>query len=71
MTRTMRAAVGAIAIALAAAPIGSAFAGGYGSHNGSRHHGHGYYEGNTEVRRAKVPLDHPDMAHFWLQKRHR
>jgi hypothetical protein len=43
MTRISRAAVGAIAIALAAAPIASAIAGGYGSHHGNRHHGHGYY----------------------------
>jgi hypothetical protein len=43
MTRISRAAVGAIAIALAAAPITSAIAGGYGSHHGNRHHGHGYY----------------------------
>ena len=35
MTRTRKAAIGAIAITLAAAPIASAFAGGYGPHYGN------------------------------------
>ena len=44
MTRMKRAAVGALAIALAAAPVATAWAGGYNSHYGGRnHYGHRYY----------------------------
>ena len=42
MTRFKAAAVGALAITLAAAPVASAFADGYGSH----HHGHHHHYGN-------------------------
>jgi len=44
MTGTKRAALGAFAALLAATPVASAWAGGYGPHHGNRgHHGHHYY----------------------------
>ena len=44
MTRTKRTVVGALAIVLAAAPVASAVAGGYGPHHGNRHYyGHRHY----------------------------
>src|SRR4051794_9228354 len=44
MTRTNRIAAGALAALFAAAPVASAWAGGYGPHYGNRgHYGHHYY----------------------------
>jgi hypothetical protein len=44
MTRTKRVAAGAFAALLAAAPVASAWAGGYGPHYGNRgHYGHHHY----------------------------